>query len=150
MVSPWGNKWVSCLEKQIIQGTMSGARRRGRLRTAWMDNTKTWTGLSVEESIRMTEDGDKWRKYMSIVRPTLGSRTAKKQNRTVYPAHTLLLLSPLFRLHCKVRLYIGALGVTMRSAEHISVDCGSHKVTGVVVLLSPDASKEKIYGDISQ
>ena len=28
------------------------------------DNIKTWTGLSVEESIRMTEDRDKWRKYV--------------------------------------------------------------------------------------
>jgi len=28
-----------------------------------MDNIKTWTGLPVEESIRMTEDRDKWRKY---------------------------------------------------------------------------------------
>ena len=40
----------------------AGARRRGRPRTAWMDNIKTWTGLSVEESVRMTEDRDKWRK----------------------------------------------------------------------------------------
>jgi len=31
---------------------------------AWMDNIKTWTELSVEESIRMTEDRDKWRKYV--------------------------------------------------------------------------------------
>ena len=29
-----------------------------------MDNIKTWTGLSVEESIRMTEDRDKWIKYV--------------------------------------------------------------------------------------
>ena len=42
-------KQGSCLEKEIMQGTMSGARRRGRPRTAWMDNIKTWTGLSVEE-----------------------------------------------------------------------------------------------------
>ena len=49
-------KQGSCLEKEIMQGTMPGARRRGRPRTAWMDNIKTWTGLSVEESIRMTED----------------------------------------------------------------------------------------------
>jgi len=54
----------SCLEKEIMQGTMRGACRRGRPRTAWMDNIKTWTGLSVEESIKMTEDGDKWRKYV--------------------------------------------------------------------------------------
>jgi len=29
-----------------------------------MDNIKTWTGLSVEESARMTEGRDKWRKYV--------------------------------------------------------------------------------------
>jgi len=29
-----------------------------------MDNIKTWTRLPVEESIRMTEDRDKWRKYV--------------------------------------------------------------------------------------
>jgi len=38
-------KQRSCLEKEIMQGTMPGARRRGRPRTAWMDNIKTWTGL---------------------------------------------------------------------------------------------------------
>ena len=51
-------KQGSCLEKEIMQGTMPGARRRGRPRTAWMDNTKTSTGLHVEESIRMTEETD--------------------------------------------------------------------------------------------
>ena len=54
----------SCLEKEIMLGTMPGARRRGRPRTAWMDNIKTWTGLPVEESVRMTEERDKWRKYV--------------------------------------------------------------------------------------
>jgi len=57
-------KQGSCLEKEIMQGTMPGARRRGRPRTAWMDNIRTWTGLSVEESILMIEDRDKWRKYV--------------------------------------------------------------------------------------
>jgi len=57
-------KQRSCLEKEIMQGTMPGARRRGRPRTAWMDNIKMWAGLSVEESIRMTQDRDKWRKYV--------------------------------------------------------------------------------------
>jgi len=46
-----------------------------------MNNIKTWTGFSVEESIRMTEDRDKWRNTF-MVWPTLGSRTAKEQNRT--------------------------------------------------------------------
>jgi len=56
-------KQGGCLEKEIMQGTMPGARRRARPRTAWMDNIKTWTGLPVEESVRMTADRDKWRKY---------------------------------------------------------------------------------------
>ena len=70
-------KQGSCLEKEIMQGTMPGARRQGKPRMAWMDNIKTsgsgsgqvetWTGLSVEESIRMTEDRDKWRKYVHDV-----------------------------------------------------------------------------------
>jgi len=55
-------KQGSSLEKEIMQGTMPGTRRRGKPRTAWMDNIKMWTGLSVEESSRMTEDRDKWRK----------------------------------------------------------------------------------------
>ena len=52
-------KQGSCLEKETMQGTMPGARRRGRPHTAWMDNIKTWTGLPVEDSVRMTEDRDK-------------------------------------------------------------------------------------------
>ena len=34
---------------------------------AWMDNINTWTGLSVEESVRMTEDREKCRKYVHCV-----------------------------------------------------------------------------------
>jgi len=44
-----------------------GARKRGRPHTTWMDNIKTWTGLPVEESIRLREDRDKWRKYVHDV-----------------------------------------------------------------------------------
>ena len=60
-------KQGSCLEKEIRQGTMPGARKRGRPHTTWMDNIKTWTGLPVEESIRLREDRDKWRKYVHDV-----------------------------------------------------------------------------------
>jgi len=76
-------KQGSCLENEIMQGTMSGARRRGRPRTAWMDSIKTWAGLPVEESVRMTEDRDKWRKYVHCV-ANPRSRTAKEQNRIDY------------------------------------------------------------------
>ena len=58
-------KQGSCLEKEIMQGTMPCARRRGRPRTAWMDNINVWTGQDCPwKSVRMTEDRDKWRKYV--------------------------------------------------------------------------------------
>jgi len=79
MVTVWGNKGVAW--KEIMQGTMSGARRRGRPHTAWMNNINTWTGLSVEESVRMTEDRDKWRKYVhGMDRGRLKNRTELDNN----------------------------------------------------------------------
>jgi len=57
-------KQGSCLEKEKMQWTMPDACRRLRPRMAWMDNINMWAGLPVEESIRMTEDRDKWRKYV--------------------------------------------------------------------------------------
>ena len=53
----------NCLEKEIMQGTVPGACRRGRSHTAFMD-IKTWIGLTMEESVRIAEDGDKLRKYV--------------------------------------------------------------------------------------
>jgi len=32
-----------------------------------MDNIKTWTGLTMDELIIMTEDRDRWRKYVDGV-----------------------------------------------------------------------------------
>jgi len=57
-------------KQEIMEGTMPGAHRRGRPCTAWMDNIKTWTGLPVEESVRMIEDRDKWRKCVHGVANT--------------------------------------------------------------------------------
>jgi len=53
-------KQESFLEKEIMQGTMPGARRRGRLDEQHQDVDRT----RVEESISMTEGKDKWRKYI--------------------------------------------------------------------------------------
>jgi len=50
-----------------------------------MDNIKTWTGLSVEESVRMTEDrDDKWSKYVhGVANPRIedGYRTEQDRSR---------------------------------------------------------------------
>jgi len=67
---------------------MSGVRRRGRPRTAWIDNIKSWTGLSVEESIRMTENRDKWRKYVhGVANPWIEHGQGTEQNGTVCKHH---------------------------------------------------------------
>jgi len=70
-----------------MQGTMPGARRRGRLCTAWMDNIKTWTGLPVEESVIMTEDRDKWRKYVhGVANPRIENGRLKNRTEQLYGA----------------------------------------------------------------
>jgi len=48
-----------------------------------MDNIKTWAGLPVEESIRMTEERDKWRKYVhGVANPRMedGYRTSSSSS----------------------------------------------------------------------
>ena len=54
----------SCLFYTHTQTDLTDCIIRGRPRRAWMDNIKTWTELPVEESISVTEDRDKWRKYV--------------------------------------------------------------------------------------
>jgi len=51
-------KQGSCLEKEIMQGTVPGARRRGRPHTAWMDNINylpyiTVTSISPNETLKL-------------------------------------------------------------------------------------------------
>jgi len=60
-----GEVWRKCLGHYVSQSSaVFDVLRRFINRRYWVDNIKTWTGLSVEESIRMTEDRDKWRKYV--------------------------------------------------------------------------------------
>ena len=67
-----------------------------------MDNIKTWTGLSVEESIRMTEDTDKWRKYVhGVANPRIenGKRTELGPNYE-YPLRQSMHLFVFNNSHC--------------------------------------------------
>ena len=45
----------SDMSKTILQGTVKGARRRGR-RKRWEDNIKEWTGMGFGGSLRAAED----------------------------------------------------------------------------------------------
>ena len=39
-----------------LQGTVKGARRRGRQKKRWEDNIKEWTGMWFGDSLRAPED----------------------------------------------------------------------------------------------
>ena len=93
LVIPWRNKRVAW-KKEIMQGTMPGACWHWRPHTAWVDNTKTWTGLPMEESVRMTEDRDKWRKYVhGVANPQIEDSWRNRTEQLVYE-HTIY-----FRFH---------------------------------------------------
>ena len=55
----------SGLAKSILQGTVTGGRRRGRQRKRWEDITREWTGLEFAKSRRAGENWEKWRKLVS-------------------------------------------------------------------------------------
>ena len=46
----------SGMAKTILQGTVKGARRRGRQKKRWEDNIKEWTGMGFGDSPRAAED----------------------------------------------------------------------------------------------
>jgi len=74
--------WSHHKETRELPGERNNVRNNARCTQArktthaWLDNIKTWTGLPVEESIRMTEiNGES----TSMVWPTFGSRTVKNR-----------------------------------------------------------------------
>ena len=46
--------------KTVLQGTVKGARRRGRQRKRWEDNLKEWMGMGFGDSLRAAEDREGW------------------------------------------------------------------------------------------
>ena len=48
------------MAKTILQGTMKGARKRGRQKKRWEDNIKKWTGMEFGDSLRAAEDREWW------------------------------------------------------------------------------------------
>ena len=54
----------SGLAKTILQGTVKGGRRQGRLRKRREDNIREWTGLKFAKSQRAVENREKWRRLV--------------------------------------------------------------------------------------
>ena len=51
----------SGMAKTILQGTVKGARRRGRQKKRWEDDVKDWTGMGFGDSLRAAEDREGWK-----------------------------------------------------------------------------------------
>ena len=49
------------MAKTILQGTVKGARRKGRQKKRWEDNIKEWTGMGFGDSLRAAEDRQGWK-----------------------------------------------------------------------------------------
>ena len=52
---------ASGMAKTILQGTVKGARRRGRQNKRCKDNINEWTGIGVGDSLRVAEDREGWK-----------------------------------------------------------------------------------------
>ena len=51
----------SGMAKSILQGTVKGARRRGRQKKRWEDNIKDWAGMGFGDFLRAAEDREGWK-----------------------------------------------------------------------------------------
>ena len=56
----------SGMAKIILQGTVKGARRRGRQKKRWEDNIKEWTGMGFGDSLRAAEDREGWKGIVAM------------------------------------------------------------------------------------
>ena len=50
------------LSKTIMQGTVAGARKRGRQRKCWIDNIKEWTAMTTQNLLIAANNRDTWRR----------------------------------------------------------------------------------------
>ena len=51
----------SGMAKTVLQGTVKGARKRGRQKKRWEDNIKEWAGMGFGDSLRAAEDREGWK-----------------------------------------------------------------------------------------
>ena len=50
-----------CMAKTILQGTVKGARRRGRQKKRCEDSIREWMGMEFGDSLRAAEDRECWK-----------------------------------------------------------------------------------------
>ena len=55
----------SCMAKTVLQGTVKGARRRGRQKKRWEENIKEWMGIGFGDSLRAEKDRGGWKSIVA-------------------------------------------------------------------------------------
>ena len=60
------------MAKTVLQGTVKGARRRGRQKKRWEDNIKEWTGMGFGDSLRAGEGREGWKGIVATSSVVLG------------------------------------------------------------------------------
>jgi len=67
------------LEKDIITGTLPGKLARGRPKTSWINNITAFTGLTINDILRKTEDIEVNGELSSGVWSTHGLRKTERR-----------------------------------------------------------------------
>ena len=57
----WPHFKILWQAKTSLQGTVKGARRRGRQKKRWEDNVKEWTYMEFGDSLGAAEDREGWK-----------------------------------------------------------------------------------------
>jgi len=53
------------LEKDIMLGFMPGTKRQGGQKRQWIDNVTQWTGKGLVDIVRLTENRELYRRFVS-------------------------------------------------------------------------------------
>ena len=68
----------SGMSKTILQGTLKGARSRGRQKKRWEDNIKEWTGMGFGDTLRAAEGREGWKGIVANVNAICGAPTTSE------------------------------------------------------------------------
>ena len=59
--------FVIVISQGLLEGTVKGKRRKGRLIPKWEDNIKEWTGMAFASSVRAGEDRTRWKGSIVVI-----------------------------------------------------------------------------------
>jgi len=68
------------LKKEVIQGCTTGiSRSRGRQRRRWTDDISEWSGVTINDAARVTEDRAERREILRAANPSYGGRHYRRR-----------------------------------------------------------------------